>query len=214
MSSRHFKTAAFPGNRFLVLWFTRNHNRSSFITPEGLIATVTTTLETGNSITVTVSFSIHSLGMESLCIQQGSGQEQSLQAQPCVPFSTAPAPSSCTAPSSAGPNLGTHRQGTAFKKKKTKLKSSSQITRSYAPSSLLRGAFFSLCYTNTSAGNNKVGNTQLTVGPSTWNCEGQCNDDLTAHQGLELGRTSTSATHRIVWHNEIKNSPQVQEGAI
>lgn len=64
-------------------------------------------------------------------------------------------------------------------------------------------------------GNNKVGNTQLTAGPSTWNCVRQCNDYLTADQGLELGRTfPPSPSHRIVWQNKRKNSLQVQEGAI
>lgn len=61
--------------------------------------------------------------------------------------------------------------------------------------------------------NSKVGNTELTAGSSTWNCVRQCSDYLTAAQGLELGRTfPTSASYRIVWQNERKNSLQAQEG--
>lgn len=64
-------------------------------------------------------------------------------------------------------------------------------------------------------GNDQVGNTQLPAGSSTWNCVRQCNDYLTADQGMELGRTfPTSASYRIVWQNERKNSLQAQEGAI
>lgn len=116
------------------------------VPPEGLITTVSTTsLQTGvdsqagNSSPVTVSSSMHIPGDGEPWISRNLCRSRA-----CRPSHACNSPQ-LKQPLPPAPNCSTHRQGTVFKKKQTKLKSSSQITTSYGPASLLRGAFFPWC---------------------------------------------------------------------